>query len=61
MQEKSLAVVGGGVIGLAVARRAALDGWTVRVHRGRIRGAAQGQCLVGGGRHAGTAQRRLAG
>ena len=30
----SLAVVGGGVIGLSVARRAALDGWAVRVHRG---------------------------
>ena len=29
----SLAVVGGGVIGLSVARRAALDGWSVRVHR----------------------------
>lgn len=28
-----LAVVGGGVIGLAVARRAAHDGWGVRVHR----------------------------
>ena len=28
-----LAVVGGGVIGLAVARRAALDGWWGRVHR----------------------------
>jgi glycine oxidase len=33
MTNGSLAVVGGGVIGLAVARRAALDGWTVRVHR----------------------------
>lgn len=30
---RSLAVVGGGVIGLAVARRAAHDGWAVRVHR----------------------------
>ena len=29
----SLAVIGGGVIGLAVARRAAQDGWSVRVHR----------------------------
>ena len=29
----SLAVVGGGVIGLSVARRAAQDGWSVRVHR----------------------------
>ena len=31
--DATLAVVGGGVIGLAVARRAALDGWSVRVHR----------------------------
>ncbi|MFG1933144.1 glycine oxidase ThiO [Mycobacterium sp. NPDC048908] len=30
---RSLAVVGGGVIGLSVARRAALDGWAVHVHR----------------------------
>lgn len=30
---QSLAVIGGGVIGLAVARRAALDGCAVRVHR----------------------------
>ncbi|BBZ49741.1 glycine oxidase ThiO [Mycobacterium heidelbergense] len=29
----SLAVVGGGVIGLSVARRAARAGWSVRVHR----------------------------
>jgi glycine oxidase len=29
----SLAVVGGGVIGLSVARRAAQAGWSVRVHR----------------------------
>lgn len=36
----SLAVVGGGVIGLSVARRAALDGWTVRVHRGDVPGAS---------------------
>ncbi len=28
-----LAVIGGGVIGLAAARRAARDGWDVRVHR----------------------------
>lgn len=28
----TVAVVGGGVIGLSVARRAALDGWSVRVH-----------------------------
>jgi glycine oxidase len=33
MPNGSLAVIGGGVIGLAVARRAALDGWSVRVHR----------------------------
>jgi glycine oxidase len=36
----SLAVIGGGVIGLSVARRAALDGWTVRVHRTDERGAS---------------------
>ena len=36
----SLAVIGGGVIGLSVARRAALDGWTVRVHRGDEPGAS---------------------
>lgn len=36
----SLAVIGGGVIGLAVARRAALDGWTVRVHRTDVRGSS---------------------
>src|SRR4029078_8110476 len=35
-----LAVVGGGVIGLSVARRAALDGWAVRVHRTDERGAS---------------------
>lgn len=29
----SLAVIGGGVIGLAVARRAAQAGWSVRLHR----------------------------
>ncbi len=28
----TLAVIGGGVIGLSVARRAAQDGWSVRVH-----------------------------
>jgi glycine oxidase len=33
-------VVGGGVIGLAVARRAALDGWAVRLHRSDERGAS---------------------
>ena len=37
---RSLAVIGGGVIGLSVARRAALDGWAVRVHRGNDRGAS---------------------
>jgi glycine oxidase len=37
---RSLAVVGGGVIGLSVARRAALDGWSVRVHRTEARGAS---------------------
>jgi glycine oxidase len=40
MPAKSLAVVGGGVIGLSVARRAALDGWSVRVHRTEDRGAS---------------------
>jgi len=40
MSTRSLAVVGGGVIGLAVARRAALDGWAVRVHRDDQRGAS---------------------
>lgn len=33
-----LAVIGGGVIGLAIARRAALDGFQVRVHRDERRG-----------------------
>lgn len=36
----SLAVIGGGIIGLAVARRAALDGWSVRVHRSGECGAS---------------------
>ncbi|MGE2729311.1 glycine oxidase ThiO [Mycolicibacterium vaccae] len=36
----SLAVIGGGVIGLAVARRAAQDGWSVRVHRAEDPGAS---------------------
>ena len=40
MPNGSLSVVGGGVIGLAVARRAALDGWSVRVHRTDERGAS---------------------
>jgi glycine oxidase len=37
---RSLAVIGGGVIGLSVARQAALDGWSVRVHRTDARGAS---------------------
>jgi glycine oxidase len=40
MSKGSLAVVGGGVIGLSVARRAALGGWSVRVHRGDDPGAS---------------------
>lgn len=40
MKSGSLAVIGGGVIGLSVARRAALDGWSVRVHRTEDRGAS---------------------
>ena len=36
----TLAVIGGGVIGLSVARRAALDGWTVRVHSNGEPGAS---------------------
>ena len=40
MPRDTLAVVGGGVIGLSVARRAALDGWTVRVHRSDEKGAS---------------------
>lgn len=36
----SLAVIGGGVIGLSVARRAARAGWSVRVHRSAERGAS---------------------
>lgn len=35
-----LAVIGGGVVGLAVARRMAQAGWTVRVHRTPERGAS---------------------
>ncbi len=35
-----LSVVGGGVIGLSIARRAALDGWAVTVHRAPERGAS---------------------
>ncbi|BBY18013.1 glycine oxidase ThiO [Mycolicibacterium litorale] len=33
-------MIGGGVIGLSVARRAALDGWSVRVHRSPEKGAS---------------------
>ena len=40
MSDESLAVIGGGVIGLAVARRAALAGWSVRVHRTANLGAS---------------------
>ena len=40
----ALAVIGGGVIGLSVARRAAQDGWAVRVHR-----AESGASWVAGG------------
>ncbi|KZS61119.1 MAG: glycine oxidase ThiO [Mycobacterium pseudokansasii] len=36
----SLAVIGGGVIGLSVARRAARAGWSVRVHRSGEPGAS---------------------
>ena len=36
----SVAVIGGGVIGLSVARRAALDGYAVRVHRSDEYGAS---------------------
>jgi glycine oxidase len=35
-----LAVIGGGVIGLSVARRAAQAGWSVRVHRSHEHGAS---------------------
>ncbi len=40
MSERALAVIGGGVIGLSIARRAAQDGWSVRVHRTEARGAS---------------------
>ena len=40
MSEESLAVIGGGVIGLAVARRAAQAGLSVRVHRTSHGGAS---------------------
>lgn len=37
---ETLAVIGGGVIGLSVARRAAQAGWSVRVHRTGEHGAS---------------------
>lgn len=40
MSAGSIAVVGGGVIGLSIARRAAQAGWTVRVHHRDDRGAS---------------------
>lgn len=40
LTKPSLAVIGGGVIGLAVARRALTGGWDVRVHRTDDRGAS---------------------
>lgn len=40
LTKASLAVIGGGVIGLAVARRALIAGWDVRVHRTDDRGAS---------------------
>lgn len=40
MRTRTLAVIGGGVIGLSVARRALLDGWAVRVHRDDAHGAS---------------------
>lgn len=40
MTNGTLAVVGGGVIGLSIARRAALDGRTVHVHRADSQGAS---------------------
>lgn len=40
MPQGSLAVVGGGVIGLSVARRAAQAGWSVQVHRTGDTGAS---------------------
>jgi glycine oxidase len=36
----TLAVIGGGVIGLSIARRAAQGGWSVRVHRSGEHGAS---------------------
>ncbi len=40
MPASELAVIGGGVIGLSVARRAAQAGWSVRVHRTAEPGAS---------------------
>ena len=40
MSPGTVAVVGAGVIGLSVARRAALDDWSVRVHRTEDRGTS---------------------
>src|SRR3984957_4660200 len=40
MRMADVAVIGGGVIGLSVARRAARAGWSVRVHRTGDRGAS---------------------
>jgi glycine oxidase len=40
MPPGTLAVIGGGVIGLSVARRAARAGWSVRVHRTGDKGAS---------------------
>jgi glycine oxidase len=40
MPAGELAVIGGGVIGLSVARRAAQAGWSVRVHRAAEPGAS---------------------
>jgi glycine oxidase len=37
---ETLAVIGGGIIGLSVARRAAQAGWSVRVHRTGEQGAS---------------------
>ncbi|BBZ01034.1 glycine oxidase ThiO [Mycolicibacterium chitae] len=40
MTPGTVAVIGGGVIGLSVARRALQDGWSVRVHRSDVPGAS---------------------
>ena len=50
MPQDSLAVIGGGVIGLSVARRAAQGGWSVRVHRpGPVGPTTVGASWVAGG------------